>query len=160
MIEHLDRLWLVGSLSFLCGGIFGAILYYIFVGSKYRSGKLAEQLDELQSEFIDYKEKVVDHFSSTAHLINKMTETYKDVHDHMASSAESLCQDDHVKYQMNDALLSSNAVLSGEDLLKRKEPRIAEVEQPKDYAPKSKPSDKGTLAEDFGLKQSQDTISN
>ena len=29
------------------------------------------------------------------------------------------------------------------------------VEPPKDYAPKTKPGDKGTLAEDFGLKDNK-----
>ena len=103
-MENIDLLWLVGSLAFLGGGLCGAILYHIFVrGLNTAAVKLAEQLDELQREFMDYKEKVADHFTLySPPVINKMTETYKDVHEHMASGAESLCQDEQIKSQMGD----------------------------------------------------------
>ena len=150
-MENLDLLWQIGTAAFLIGGLLGSLLYHILISSKYRSGKVAEQLDELQREFVDYKEKVSDHFTSTAHLINKMTETYKDVHEHMANGAESLCEDEQVKRQMSDSLLSANTLLSDQSA-KRKLSRITSAEQPKDYALKTKPEDKNTLAEDFGLK--------
>ncbi|MDD7805045.1 MAG: DUF1043 family protein [Endozoicomonas sp. (ex Botrylloides leachii)] len=158
-MENVYLLWLIGCLAFLGGALCGAVLYHIFMGSKYHNSKLAEQLDELQHEFVSYKEKVADHFTSTAQLANKMTEAYKDVHEHMANSADTLCQDEHIKNQMSDLLLGSNTLLSGK-ILKRKTPSITSVEQPKDYAPKNKSGDKGTLAEDFGLEQNKEVASN
>ena len=132
-------------------------MYHIFAGSSSRNGKLADQLDELQREYMDYKDKVADHFTSTAHLINKMTDTYKDVHEHMANGAESLCQDEQVRSRLGDSLLGSNTLLSGK-IFKRRNERVKPVEQPKDYAPKIKPEEKGTLSEDFGIKNRQEAV--
>ncbi len=157
-MENVNVIWLAGSLAFLGGGLCGALLYHLFAGSSSRNGKLAGQLDELQQEFRDYQDKVADHFTTTAHLVNKLTDTYKDVHQHMASGAEVLCQDEKVRNTLGDALLGSNSLLSGK-AFKRRNERATPVEQPKDYAPKHKAEDKGTLSEDFGMKPQKEAVS-
>lgn len=154
-MENVNLIWLAGSLAFLGGGLCGALLYHLLAGSSSRNGKLAGQLDELQQEFRDYQDKVSDHFTTTAHLINKLTDTYRDVHEHMANGAESLCRDDSAKATLGDALLGSNALASGKTFKRRTE-RATPVEQPRDYAPKIRAEDKGTLAEDFGIKTSKE----
>ena len=146
-MEDMNVLWFVGSLAFLGGMLAGALLYHLLAGSKSERGKLQNQLDELQNDFKDYQSKVSDHFGTTAHLINKLTDSYRDVHEHMANGAENLCEDEAVKNRLSDALLSSNALLSGK-ITKR--PKA--VEQPKDYAPKQASDEKGTLSEEFSVK--------
>lgn len=150
-MEDMNVLWFVGSLAFLGGMLAGALLYHLLAGSKSERGKLQNQLDELQNDFKDYQNKVSDHFGTTAHLINKLTDSYRDVHEHMANGAENLCEDEAVKNRLSDALLSSNALLSGK-ITKRRTERSKAVEQPKDYAPKQAPDEKGTLSEEFSVK--------
>ncbi|WP_145912663.1 YhcB family protein [Endozoicomonas montiporae] len=150
----MNVLWFVGSLAFLGGMLAGALLYHLLGGSNSERGKLQNQLDDLQNDFKDYQNKVSDHFGTTAHLINKLTDSYRDVHEHMASGAENLCEDEAVKNRLSDALLSSNALLSG-NITKRRTERPKAVEQPKDYAPKNAPDEKGTLSEEFGVKSEE-----
>ena len=132
----------------------GAVLYHLLAGSKSERGKLQNQLDDLQHDFKDYQNKVSDHFSTTAHLINKLTDSYRDVHEHMANGADTLCEDESVKNTLSDALLGSNALLSGK-ITKRRTERPKPLNQPKDYAPKNAPDETGTLSEDFGVKPAE-----
>ena len=149
-MEEMNVLWFVGSLAFLAGLLLGAFLYHLLSGSKNRNGKLEVQLNEMQQEFKEYQDKVGDHFTTTAHLINKLTDTYRDVHEHMANGAEDLCEDEEIRNRLSDALLGSNALMSGK-INKRRNERTKPLEQPKDYAPKNSPDEKGVLAEDFGV---------
>ena len=150
-MEEMNVLWFVGSLAFLGGMLAGAVLYHLLAGSKSERGKLQNQLDELQHDFKDYQNKVSDHFGTTAHLINKLTDSYRDVHEHMANGADNLCEDEAIKNRLSDSLLSSNALLSGK-ITKRRTERPKPLDQPKDYAPKVAPDEKGTLSEEFGVK--------
>ena len=153
-MEEMNVLWFVGSLIFLGGMLAGALLNHLLPGSTSERGKLQNQLDELQNDFKDYQEKVSDHFGTTAHLINKLTDTYRDVHEHMANGAETLCEDESVKNRLSDALLSSNSLLSGNNTttITRRSARPMPLQQPKDYATKTTPDEKGTLSEEFGVK--------
>ncbi|WP_330924817.1 YhcB family protein [Candidatus Sororendozoicomonas aggregata] len=156
-MDNINEIWLVGSLAFLVGALCGALLYHIFAGSNARNGKLTSQLDDVQREYMEYKDKVSDHFTTTAHLINKMTDTYKEVHEHMANGADSLCQNESVHRGLGDALLRSNSFVSGK-LTKGHTVRSKTVEQPKDYAPKNKPEEKGMLSEEFGISSRADVV--
>ncbi|WP_067514476.1 YhcB family protein [Endozoicomonas ascidiicola] len=151
IVENMNVLWFIGSLAFLAGILCGAFVYHILSGSKTRNGKLETQLDELQQEFKEYQQQVGDHFTTSAHLVNKMTDTYRDIHEHLATGAESLCKDEDVKNRLNDSLLGSNALISGK-VHKRRSERTPPLEQPKDYAPKNNPEEQGALSEDYGIK--------
>ena len=150
-MEDINVLWFVGSLAFLGGMLAGALLYHLLAGSRSERGRLQNQLDELQNDFKDYQNKVSDHFGTTAHLINKLTDSYRDVHEHMANGADNLCEDEAVKNRLSDALLSSNTLLSGK-MIKRRTERPKAMEQPKDYAPKQASDERGTLSEEFSVK--------
>ena len=149
-VENMNVLWFIGSLAFLAGILCGAIVYHWLSGSRSRHGQLETQLDELQQEYKDYQQQVNDHFSTSAHLVNKMTDTYRDIHEHLANGAESLCKDEDIKNRLGDSLLSSNALVSGK-VHKRRNERPTPTEQPKDYAPKNNPDEQGALSEDYGV---------
>ncbi len=156
-MDNINEIWLVGSVTFLGGVLCGVLLYHIFAGSHSRNCKLTSQLNDVQREYMEYKDKVSDHFTTTAHLINKMTDTYKEVHEHMANGADSLCQNESVHRSLGDALLRSNSFVSGK-LTKGHTVHPKAVEQPKDYAPKNKPEEKGMLSEEFGIPSQSDTV--
>ncbi len=155
-MEDVNVLWFVGSLAFLAGLIGGALLYHLLAGPRSDRGKLEDQLKDLEGEFKDYQDGVSDHFNTTAHLINKLTDSYKDVYEHMATGADSLCEDESVKNRLSDTLISSGALLTGE-IPKRRTERTKPLEQPRDYAPKTAPDEKGMLAEDFGVENDKET---
>ena len=75
----------------------GAVIGY-FVGRKSSSSSqakqaLEEQVEQLQQQQQDYQNKVSDHFVETAQLFNQLTNTYKDVHTHLAKGAQHLAGD-------------------------------------------------------------------
>ena len=150
-MEEVNVLWFVGSLAFLAGLVGGALLYHLMAGPRSDRGKLESQLSELETELKEYQDKVSDHFNTTAHLVNKLTDSYKDVYEHMANGADVLCEDDDVKNRLSDTMISSSAMLSGE-IPKRRTERVKPLEQPRDYAPKTAPDEQGTLSEEFGVK--------
>ena len=150
-MEEMNNFWSVASLAFLFGALCGALIYHVASGSKSRNDKLASDLDQLRQEHKDYQQRVGEHFAASAHLINKLTDTYRDVHEHLANSADDLCRDEEVRNRLSDSLLGSNALLSGK-ISKRRNERTPPLEQPKDYAPKSSPDEQGALAaEEYDL---------
>lgn len=156
-MDTTNELWLIGILMFFIGIIAGMVLYHVVIGGRLRDNYLEQKLVEVQQEFQAYQAKVNEHFDVSANLINRLTESYKDVHEHLATSAETLCQDEQIKNRLSDSLLSSNAMLSNatpanELLPKRRNERPAPTEQPKDYAPKKSPDEPGALSEGYGLK--------
>lgn len=148
MAENMNSYWLIGSLIFLAGLLVGAAINYILAGGARGSNKIGTQLSELQKEFKEYQQEVGDHFTTTAHLINKLTETYRDIHAHMAEAAQTLVQDGQAQNLLNDTLLSNNVSNS------RRNERPKSLKQPKDYAPKGQ-SEHGLLEEGYGLHDSK-----
>ena len=104
---------------------------------------LEKQLDELQSSHARYREEVSSHFSMTAELVQQMTDSYRDVYQHLATGAQELCSG-----EVANKLLptSSDRMPGGLD-------DDSSVQAPKDYAPRPHPDHKGALAEDFGLEK-------
>ncbi len=88
---------------------------------------------------------VVEHFTDTAALLNRLTESYRDVHNHLASGAAALCDDDSASIlpRLPDGSLSQLA----------QEPELDNIQPPLDYAPKSSPDAPGMLNEEFGLER-------
>ena len=59
-------------------------------GQKYR--EVERQLDKVMQEKSLYEDEVLEHFSETAKLLNNLTDSYRDVHNHLAQGAGNLCQ--------------------------------------------------------------------
>ncbi len=142
-MEISNLLWTVGGVAFLTGLVMGVVLYHLLADGHSEKNSRA-RIAELEAELKNYQNKVADHFSTTAHLVNHLTETYRDVHEHLATSAGELCADELTRSRLNDALLSSQAI-------SRTPPATpALAEQPKDYAPKEGDTE-GTLSENFSI---------
>ncbi len=105
---------------------------------------LEEILEKERQKMDLYEKKVLTHFSQTAQLVNKLTDSYREVHTHLANGAEDLCQGK-----------SSEIILQLEDI--DKEPSIQEdIKPPLDYAPKTSPKQRGVLNESFGIEKNFD----
>ena len=111
-------------------------------GQKNR--ELESQLDRALQDKKAYEDEVVEHFSNTAALVNKLTQSYRDVHDHLAVGASTLCKDQGPVPLEKIGQASSGTEIPAE---------LADIQPPLDYAPKSSPDETGMLNEEFGLER-------
>ena len=111
-------------------------------GQKYRD--VERKLDQVLQDKKAYEDEVVEHFTDTAKLLNNLTESYRDVHNHLAQGAATLCQGegpvalDRLENSRDPAEIPSH---------------LADIQPPLDYAPKTSPDEKGMLNEEFGLER-------
>ena len=111
-------------------------------GQKNRD--LESKLDQAIQEKKAYEDEVVEHFSNTAGLLNKLTESYRDVHNHLAVGVTTLCQD-----QSPVTLEKITDRPVGDEI----PADLADIQPPLDYAPKTSPDETGMLNEEFGLER-------
>lgn len=109
---------------------------------KYRD--IAFKLDQVMQDKKAYEDEVVEHFTETAKLLNNLTESYRDVHNHLAQGAASLCH--------GEGPVSLERLESRRDLAEIPA-HLAHIQPPLDYAPKHSPDEKGMLNEEFGLER-------
>ncbi len=106
--------------------------------------ELADKLAQVQQDKKAYEDEVVEHFTETATLLNSLTESYREVHNHLAHGAATLCQ--------------GKGPISMERLRNDRDPAeipadLITPRPPLDYAPKHSPDEKGMLNEEFGLER-------
>lgn len=82
----------VGIVTGMAGIGFG-IWYNQRSGAKERVLELEEQLASAQRVHEDYRQEVFDQFSETAIKFQTLNESYVDLHQHLANSANALCGD-------------------------------------------------------------------
>ncbi len=133
----------------------GAILLFVSLGLGLLIGRrmspqgqknreLEVELDQALQDKKSYEDDVVEHFSDTAVLLNKLTGSYRDVHNQLALGATTLCQGQGpVSLEKIDSERSSTEITG----------HLADVQAPLDYAPKSSPDEPGMLNEEFGLER-------
>lgn len=140
--------WIIGFFCFLFGAAAGALAFRTLRSDEVRVRQLEVQLRELSEEHETYKSGVHSHFSSTARLLNDMTDSYRKVYLHLASGAQTLCPD-YISDQLN---LSSEA----RALLERSNDEPAPPAPPLDYAARDDARSSGSLAEDYGFDRARD----
>lgn len=137
--------WVIGVLCLAIGAAAGYFLAGRVNASPTRISELEQQLQDLQRSHARYKEEVSEHFSTTADLVQQMTDSYRDVYQHLASGAQDLCSGEVA----NRLLPASSEGLPGAALSVDE----ANVQAPRDYAPKQNPGQSGALSEGFGLEK-------
>jgi uncharacterized membrane-anchored protein YhcB (DUF1043 family) len=136
-----QSIWLVGAATFVIGTILGLLMARRSSGSRSKEA-LTEELNDVRREFEDYKIDVSTHFAKTADLVNNLTSSYRDVHQHLSTSASQLCSDEQLLISLERPTEAAATETKVDD----------EVEPPRDYAPKMDPKSEGTLSEQYGLK--------
>ena len=152
-MNEMENYIAIAIIAFISGAILGVLMYRLVRNDASRSARVEQQMDDLQQKHTRYQAQVSDHFVQTAHLINRLNEDYRDIHNHLAQGATELCNEDSANNLLN---LSSEQPES--PTLDHQE-EISEIEEiyaepPRDYAPKST-EDQGTLSEEFGLKEKE-----
>ena len=143
----LEILIMVSTIVFCIGGLVGAIISRTLIPPENQKD-LEVKLQESREDLARYQQEVTKHFTETSQLVNNLTQSYKDVHTHLAKGAIQLSNAEIGKkiMQAGDPSLGIEAKDSMDDI---------SFEPPKDYAPKT-PGQVGTLSEEFGLDEDND----
>ncbi|OMH30349.1 YhcB family protein [Motiliproteus sp. MSK22-1] len=166
-MDHFTVVVVIGASTLLLGLVIGLIIGRS--GSdRQQCESLKSQLDSTSSELAEYKRNVSEHFTRTADLVNTLTESYQQVHHHLAQSANQLCDEELLTHRLQSPLaeqalpeqadeLEPPPKSAGKDTPQKASTDGAQaVEPPKDYAPKTDPDAEGTLSESFGLKPGEE----
>ena len=145
-MEHSLLVWLLPTIALVVGVVIGFLVARLVPNAAPSSTQ--RQLDDVQERFDTYQNEVVTHFNSTANLVQKLSQSYVDVQEHLAEGANRLATDDITRQRLL-AALHPEANQAPRDRLTP--PRTA-AEPPKDYAPKT-PNSPGMLDEHYGLKK-------
>ncbi len=143
----MTNLILIAGSTLIIGLIVGVLIGRSGTNSNLRQRRAEQQIDELRGEYTRYQAQVNEHFMESAHLLRRFNDAYRDVNQHMAQAASRLSNDAEWLEELEQT--SANARLQSSGTTG------SDVEPPRDYAPKSRPEDKGTLAEDFGLSRKE-----
>lgn len=141
-------IWLTAIACLAVGIVTGVIFASRLNASPSRVQELENQIRNLKENHTGYRDNVSEHFNMTADLVQHMTESYKEVYQHLASGAQDLCSDDVANKLLpagSDAVFDTNIEAD----------TSSGLIPPKDYAAKQDPDQKGALSEDFGLSKSK-----
>lgn len=75
---------------------FAGLLIGLLIG-KAIGGTNSSSTKKVEQEFQEYKRQVSEHFGKTADLVDNLTHSYKDVFDHLGSSAKALLSEEELK---------------------------------------------------------------
>lgn len=86
-------MWFVGLITFALGLALGYAIHYFLNPDHDRNKALEAELEALRLENSRYHEQVTQHFQRTSELVQDMTQSYRAVYEHLASSSQQLCGD-------------------------------------------------------------------
>lgn len=122
-------------------GVFLGALLYKFAGPDSPNRKMRERAERAEEELKRYQQDVTNHFADTSKLVNNLTQSYRDVYEHLANSALKLT----TPALSRQILESAERQLLADETTQLKE---GPLEAPRDWAPKT---GTGQLSEEYGL---------
>lgn len=146
-MDSSSSLLFTGIVALIIGLGLGMLISRRLTPDSRKQRELERSLDRLLQQQKDYQHNVAEHFTDTAKLLSTLAESYRDVHNHLATGASTLCDDEAgniLRRIPDDSLAESGAA-----------PDLEAVEPPRDYAPKPSPHATGVLNEEFGLDKQQ-----
>lgn len=85
--------WILIVIAAVISGVSGFLMGRNGGDDKQIVNQLEEDLAKSREELKQYKTEVSSHFEQTATLVNDLTDHYRKVHQHLATGAQGLCQD-------------------------------------------------------------------
>jgi uncharacterized membrane-anchored protein YhcB (DUF1043 family) len=121
----------LGAIGLLAAG--GGLGFWL---AQWRMRSESSKADEVQQQFDDYRREVTQHFGQTAEHFKAIGREYRELYEHMAGGADSLCDRDALDTKLS---FEPKAIL--ESIAEEQEPQapqdFAEEDQPADTAPVS-----------------------
>ncbi len=147
------------AISLVIGALIGALLTRSLGTPEQQTRELERKLEDTERRMSDYQQQVTEHFMETSQRVNKLTQSYKEVHEYLANSALNLTNPE-ISRQLLDAgsgdlkesqqeknyTATDNTTLESDDMM-----------PPKDWAPR-KEGEQGQLSEDFSLESEKESI--
>jgi len=132
--------WILAIASLLAGVGIGALGYHLLNANVARNQKTRQRLAETELELSQMKGVLNDHFARAADLVTSIQRQSHELEQQLAQGADQLCDDLQIKRRLSG---------QGEE----ETPSDGDAPAPRDYADDGR----GTLAEDFGLRQREQT---
>ncbi len=139
--------WITAIACLLAGAAAGWVIRRQLDPAEQRQRDLERRLLENELALRDYKSQVTAHFKGTAERVNRLTEDYRELHQHLAEGALGLCEPRQPGEE--PPLLTS---LGGPGY-RPVPPAAGGVSPPLDYAPRTSPQQPGMLNEEYGLER-------
>ena len=136
----------VTALIALVVGIGVGVLLGRSNGSAKQQKELEQSLARVKLELDSYQQDVAKHFMETAKKVSELSQSYRDLNQHLADGAMRL-----TSTEITQKLIAA----SEENGTKSKPVDLSPVEPPKDWAPRI-PGTHGMLSEEFGLQDHED----
>ena len=137
---------LAACATLVVGVLAGAFLAAFFAPENRKSRDLETRLNDTTDSLKAYRQEVAEHYAQTARLIDNLTDSYRDVHNHLAEGAATLLE------TRGTAPLIRNIPSQDQiEAISESGDNDSAVLPPLDYAPKQSPYEKGMLDESFGL---------
>jgi uncharacterized membrane-anchored protein YhcB (DUF1043 family) len=146
-VFSLSALILTALIATIAGALIGALLSKTLHPQEQQNRETEKRLQETEDKLLSYQQEVSEHFAETSRLVNTLTQSYKDVYEHLADSALKLSNPD-LSRQLIDA--GDGKLSPPKEMTSYGEAEESVAEPPRDWAPKN-PGDKGQLSEDFGM---------
>lgn len=141
------ELLLVGLVALLVGALGGYVLSKLATGEHRRGKAMERELESAREHNRSYRREVSNHYVKTAQLVDELTESYRQLHNHLAHGSATL-----IEPRAGQPLMKT--IPSREQIEAISKPLVPTVMAPPlDYAPKASARDKGVLDESFGLER-------
>lgn len=136
----LESFLIIGVVMLVIGTIIGIVIGRSWVPPEQQK-ELEQRLANSKKELDNYQQDVAQHFFATSKKVGELTQSYKDLHEHLTKGA----------LQLANTEIGREVLAAGEDPEVLETLEQAHIEAPKDWAPKT-PGSHGMLSEEFGLK--------
>ncbi|MDF1832112.1 MAG: DUF1043 family protein [Porticoccaceae bacterium] len=134
---------IIALTSLIIGLVIGILIGRTFSNATKQRQTLTEELRKKDNELKTYQHKVTEHFITTSELVNNLTHSYKEVHQHLADSAMTLTNP-----EISNKLLEAGSGNLG-TAHTTSNTTIDSSKPPKDYTPDIN----GILDESYGLEK-------
>lgn len=140
----LESLIVIAVITFIVGIIIGVVVGRAWVPPE-RQKDLEQRLSTAKDDLDAYQQSVAEHFLETSKRVGELTQSYRDLHEHLSKGALNLTNTD-IGRQLLHAGVNKDGLTNLEG---------TSIEQPRDWAPKT-PGSHGMLSEEFGLREHDD----
>ncbi len=91
-MDDILNMVMAGVIGLVVGGLF------MYFATKNKSSK--QSVKDVEEKLENYQQEVEGHFAKTADLIDNLTDSYKEVFEHLSESAEKLLTEEQIQNQL------------------------------------------------------------
>lgn len=140
-----EMILLTGIVMLIVGGVLGFLVARSWLPAD-RQRLLEQQVIGAKADLDEYQKNVARHFLETSQRVSEVTQSYRELHEHLAKGALELANTE-----------IGRKVIEAGDAGNLEHLEQIRVEAPRDWAPRT-PGTHGMLSEEFGLKEQESAV--